>query len=176
MAYGNEVMFGYRYHEFKELHSLMEVHFDEFDLEEDDDAYHDLCDLLEGLFQRANEKIEELFPTILEEAGFKYLGKSTRSYYVAETPLGKREFSPIRLEFQFDPYELGERLQDSVIGFALSGRYVPTFLDWKDPSGTLWNITFDQEFLSLVDCAKKHLLKEFPMFENAHIIVRENHY
>lgn len=176
MGYGNEVVLGFRYKEFDKLKDILDINFSEFDIEEDDDAYGDLMDITNGLFETINKKLENIFPVILEEAGFKYLGISTNKYFVAETPMGQRQFSPISLDFYFDPFELGEKLEDSVIGFALSGRYVPTFLDWENPHGTLWNITFDNEFLNLIECAKKHLIKEFPMFKDANIIIREKHY
>lgn len=86
------------------------------------------------------------------------------------------EFSPIRLRFHFDPDNLGEMVEDGIIGIAISGRYTPTFLDWRNERGTMWNITFDKELLDMVELAKSHIVTVLPQFEKAHIIIRENHY
>jgi hypothetical protein len=97
-------------------------------------------------------------------------------HVIAETPLGEREFARFTVELFYDWSEMNERPEDTTFGIALSGRYFPTFLDWKDPSGTLWPVRLDQATLHQIAIARAAIEKRLPIFADAHLAVIERHY
>lgn len=113
----------------------------------------------------------------LEDAGFQTQGNSGRLWYVkAVTPLGPREFSPWGIELFYDPGEMGHTAKDIVLGVALSGRYVPTFLDWKDAHGTLEPVRFNSELNDMTAIARKRLEEAWPYLAQADLMVVSKHY
>jgi hypothetical protein len=103
-------------------------------------------------------------------------GVDQERYSIVETALGQRSFSPFKIELHYDPSEMGEEPEHTTFGVALSGRYFPTFLDWKDPSGALWPVRFDAELNGLIAVARTAIEKRIPIFSTAHIAVIEKHY
>lgn len=98
------------------------------------------------------------------------------SYTAFDTPLGRREFAPFELEFSFDPDEMGEEPKHAILGVPLSGRYTPTFLDWKNVDGTLHPVVFDTEMIRNIRIAREEILVAAPFMKAAPIIVIERHY
>jgi hypothetical protein len=96
-------------------------------------------------------------------------------YPVYETPKGLREFSPFNLEVHFDHSEMGEKPEHAVIGVSVSGRYFPTFVDWENKHGTIYNIICDPNQL-IWQVAKKHICAVLPCFKNAQWIIKEKFY
>lgn len=171
MANGNEVVLGFRFHEYGSLNELSSLDLTTLNERSEDE----IRDALWTDFNLFNDALKMAHIEMLKEAGFTILGERN-GHIVAQTPMGVREFSPIHLYFYFDPYELGEEIEDSIIGIAISGRYVPTFLDWRSEHGTMWNITFDNELLDMAEIARAQIVKVLPQFQRAHIIIRETHY
>jgi len=122
-----------------------------------------------------NQRLEVAHQLALEDMGFKQITKKNGSIS-AITPLGEREFYPFKLELHFDPDEMGETEDSAVVGVAISGRYFPTFADWKDEHGSLYLIVFDREMKKCMEIAQKRISEELPIFANAVYIVKEKHY
>lgn len=97
------------------------------------------------------------------------------TYQVYETPLGVREFSTFDFELFYDVDEMGDTLDTAVFGVAVSGRYFPTFVDWKHEHGTLDPIVFDPKSNEW-DIARKMLVKAIPLLKKAQWIVKMCHY
>lgn len=93
-----------------------------------------------------------------------------------ETPLGEREFAVFRLELHFDPGEMNEDPEDAVLGVAITGRYVPTCADWRDPNGAPWVFAFDKELTRVMDFCKKRITDTMRCFEDAIWTVKMKHY
>jgi hypothetical protein len=101
--------------------------------------------------------------------------KESDDYIFAETPEGEREFSHMRLEVHFDPYEMRERPEDALIGISISSRYFPVFADWRDPSGGMWNIQVSPETEEM-QVARQCIVDGLPEFSTARYYVKEKHY
>lgn len=92
-----------------------------------------------------NKALEAAHREALEAIGFKVQHrKNDNGYLVATGPCGKREFAPFCLQ-SFSDSEGETTFEDAPWGVALSGRYVPTFLDWRDEHGTLDYFVMDEE-------------------------------
>ena len=110
----------------------------------------------------------------LKALGFKNLEEKMPHKY--NTVLGPREFSPFELEVTFDPEEMGDELKDAVLGISLSGCYLPTFLDWRNPHGGFGVIEMDQPFRDMVAIAARQIRLVLPVFATANqlIVMRHN--
>lgn len=174
MAYGSEVILGWRLEEFFKIQGLS--------VEEGEDG--DERELI-------GEKIQMLYPRdtlmqaqidALKESGI-CIGSAQRvsssggiRYFKCQTPRGEREFSGWSVEIQGDDDEMGyEYPKDFLVGISISARYYPSYLDWEDEHGTLSVVCLD-DIKSLVDIAKKHLAKIDPNFINSHIFIMDFHY
>lgn len=115
----------------------------------------------------------------LTRMGFTNLRSNESSWAtltIADTPLGEREFAPFQLELFFDPYEVGDTEEDAIIGIGISGRYFPVFADWKNRSGTLDTVVFDDELERVMAIAKEEIVTVLPVFADAVWIVKMKHY
>lgn len=126
----------------------------------------------------AIDLLHEAHKKACAEMGFKFIGrwKTNPDYDVYVTPLGDRITAPFRLEKHLDESEMCETEKEAVIGISVSGRYFPTFLDWRDPHGTLYNIVFDDEMKKDMAIARKHIVEALPIMEKAVWIVKQKHY
>lgn len=109
----------------------------------------------------------------LEAAGFTVLPhtRADISYISAETPLGTRKFYAwsITLYRDLDTREI-------FLGISLSGRYKPTFCDWKNENGTLNPIIFNDELRGMVEIAEGLLTAAWPHLKNASLMVLSKEY
>lgn len=113
----------------------------------------------------------------LREIGFEITGRNLRlNHTLAETPLGPREFSAFYLGLHFDPNEMGEGPEQAILSVGVTGRYWPTFADWRDTSGGLWPFAFDKDLRRAQRIARKHIIQAIPAFAKAIWIVKEMHY
>src|SRR5581483_4453491 len=101
-------------------------------------------DVFEPVLDAFEPQLRQAHHAALLELGFTPPADINESYPRYETPAGEREFMPFRLEMFYDPGEMGDSAEDAVIGVAISGRYFPTFADWKDAHGCMPMI-FDAE-------------------------------
>lgn len=193
MAYGNELILGWPFAQWDRLTDLnlpvcstvktkptMRIAVAGESLEDEDYEDVDVGDLYEQIqpcLIKFNEPLILSHLNALEDVGFEILRAKNKTGYVdAKTSLGKREFSPWTLELFYDPHEMGEEAEHAVIGVAISGRYFPTFADWKGSHGTLSPIIFDDELQLMQGIAKRHITSVLPCLKNAPWIVKEIHY
>jgi hypothetical protein len=167
MAYGNVVLLGWRWPKAQKVLKELGV------------------DLQECCGYKFDEKtpdgfgggLREAHIEALKEMGFTFVRpKQEYGYDVWLTPLGERQFASFCAEFVYDPDEMGDEPQDAVFGVSLSSRYFPTFLDWQDSHGGLEVIEFDQELLDQIEIARKHIMKVWPQFRDAGVLVKMLHY
>jgi hypothetical protein len=92
------------------------------------------------------------------------------------TPLGVRSFAPFKLELFFDLVNMGENEKSASFGVALSGRYFPTFLDWRESSGTIYPVVFNADLCYDIEMAKRQITKVLPWMTAADITVKEIFY
>lgn len=179
MAYGYEVVLGFKASEYDQLPSLIDLDFVKTilkDIQEDEIEMDVLYDTMDQFFSVINEKIVNEYPDLLKRVGFNVTDTSEGEYVTAETPKGVRKFHAPQLQFYFDPYELDEKFSDSIIGVDLSSRYFPSLLDWENHHGTLWNFTLTEETMKMIQIAKEKLIEIDPIFEKANVIFGEVHY
>ncbi len=169
MAYGSELMFGLQQPSWKLL-GLQLPTLEEGYVEPDYDKF-------EVAFKPFQKSLLKAHHYALLELGFTKSKKLRRSSYPCyKTPLGLRKFSPWRLELYYDTQELGEKPENATIAVAISGRYIPTFVDWQDECGTLWPVVFDSNMRKMMKIAKHFILKAVPFLQKAVWIVKEQHY
>ncbi len=181
MAYGNEVWLAL-VGEDKILPALKTLGIDcppfpSRDGDDFDEWVEDLENNLMGL--PLQEKLKQLHKESLAKLGFTDLkpGRGlSNGYLEGITPLGKREFEPFELRFHWDPHEMNEEPEHALLGVALSGRYVPTYLDWRDPNGTLWPVIFNEEMLRDIHIVRFQLDHLIPILVGVPIVVVEMHY
>lgn len=132
------------------------------------------------LFEPINVKLKKAHLLALEDRGFiKTKGKPRSTvlpYPIFRTPLGLRKLSPFMLEAFYDPNEMGDEIEDAIIGVAISSRYFPRFADWKEESGTLSPMVFDKELNGMMLLAKNRICAVVPALETAPWIVKEINY
>lgn len=174
MATGSEVVLGFSYEQYEKISKELDIL-----LPLTDDDWHNVQDSVMDSFVKHQKTLLDIHKKCLETYGFKIFNKSSRKikdFLICETSEGKREFSPFNLELFYDPDEMGETLDVSTFGIALSGRYFPTFLDWRDAHGTLWPVRFNQELNDMIKIARNEIESKFPIFEEANICVIERFY
>lgn len=98
-------------------------------------------------------------------------------YFNVDTPAGRRECSPFRLGMALYG-EMGYDFPAVPIGVALSGRYFPTFLDYRDESGTLPAplVVWTPEMAGMIDAAVRHIVSRVPWLGRGKTMVVEMHY
>ena len=125
--------------------------------------------------------LKEAHRLSLEAAGFTRLSKPSVARRVVDypcyrTPVGEREFSPFAIDVLCDPGELGMELKDAVLGVALSGRYFPTYLDWRDAHGTLDFCELNEATMKMIGYARLHIEHVLPVFKSANLVIVTQHY
>lgn len=105
----------------------------------------------------------------IDRAGFT-LDEKTREEgnLIASTPCGRREFKPFSLEMVYEPVELGHLPGDAMLGVAISGRYFPVFLDYKEPYGGGAYIDCSDPLIQL---AKDQITLKLPIFSSSRLLV-----
>lgn len=166
MAYGVELVIGFN-HEKWNLVRKMKVKIPDLELSDDRNL---------TIPKELYESISNAQRLAFEDMGFEFLRNSNGGWMIYTTPLGQREFTPWNLELYYDPHELGEKPEDAVIGVAISGRYFPTFLDWKNPNGTIDNQVVGPEPPKEIQIAHKRLIEAHSCFEKADWLIKMNHY
>jgi hypothetical protein len=200
MAYGNEIVLGFTYDKWPILEKELKLNIprprpgDPNGFEEYEEGFFEDLSEIDGLREYwENFDVHEIVEKLLtphqavllkaweiscEEMGWKLLekAKKKKSFLPYMTPAGEREFSPWQLEFGYDPYNMEETPDQAIIGVAVSGRYFPTFLDWKDAHGGIWNFVFGPKPVQELEIARRNIIKAIPVFEAADWIIREKHY
>lgn len=178
MAYGNEVVLGFLSKDFEAVKAASGFWLPLLEQEEDWENDYD-----DRIWQTVNtkevrQKLHRAHRRSLRAMKFKLIGYEDGggNRPVAETPLGQRAFHEFEFHLHFDPHEMDEEPEQAVFGIALSGRYRPTCLDWRNRHGTLYPVTFDREMRLNIRRARKRLEAEFPWLSTADIHVIENHY
>lgn len=176
MANGTEVVLGWGFADYARIREALGISIpttpDEWDAlnEKGNEEY-----LAGTSTKKINKLLEEAHQECVATLG-KVIGKDRDRCTLVETTLGPRSFSPFRIELHYDPSEMDETPEVTTFGVSLSGRYLPTFLDWKDPSGCLWPVRFDAELNALIAVARTAIEKRIPIFATAHLAVIEKHY
>jgi hypothetical protein len=170
MAHGIELIFGFCYSDSPELfsESVQELGLD---LDTSRESHEYLKPDEDKL--KVNLKLREIHLRCLKDMGFKVNKNSKNRYVNVETPLGEREFVPFDIELFLDPHEMGEDINCAVFGVSISGRYFPTFADWRSKHGTIYPLSFNEEVKKCMEIASKHIMEEFPIFKKANWIVKE---
>lgn len=124
----------------------------------------------------AMNKVNRAWRKSLTDAGLKIAGQDPEedddsSRLLVKTPDGNRTMGSFTLELNYDPNEIGHEPEDATIGISLSSRYFPTFLDYKDPHGTLTVLDLD-----LLQIARNNIEAEFPIFKQANVLIVEKFY
>lgn len=94
----------------------------------------------------------------------------------ATTPLGEREFSSFEFLMYYDPHEMGDTPETAVLGVGLSGRYVPTFLDWRGAHGCIEHVKLDDHTMQMIAKAKEEICKVVPAASTFEVVFVECHY
>lgn len=109
--------------------------------------------------------------------------QSQDGHYHVQTPLGRRDMVPWKLELAYDPYECGDETADAVLGVSLISRYFPTYLDWKDPhGGSGATLYLDATNMQMIDRARGWIVHAMPnatalqVFSTARICVKNIFY
>lgn len=113
-----------------------------------------------------------------EECLRTFFGKvSTASYGIGcVTPSGVRSFSPFSLQLYFDPDEMGDEPENAVLGVGLSGRYFPSYLDWRSEHGCIEHVVMDEQTMDMIEKAKEEITKAFPPAKDFEVMYVECHY
>lgn len=117
-----------------------------------------------------------------EDMGFELLKNGRYPEY--KTPEGPREMVPFNLELVYDgemDYAPKDHVRkpkplDVVFGVAISGRYFPTFLDWRSPFGTLTNVIVGPKPTAEVSIAWRRIVEAVPVFSSAEWLIVEKSY
>lgn len=172
MAYGNELVLGFRPPNWHIIEEALN-----FKMPENKDLFWHTRIHNNGFDPEVQAALLDAWKKACDDMGWKFIKEKNNHHFIFETPLGEREFSPWTLEFQYDPNEMGEVYREhGVICVAISGRYFPTFLDWRDPHGTVWNLVVGPDIPKEMMVARKRIIEAVPCFEQAEWIVREKHY
>lgn len=172
MATGIELVLGWKHKEAP----YAELGVEPFEL--DDDETHpgnaEPSDKFAALGDVLVDAHMNLLPKLVLAAGIEY--RAGDGLIEAMTPSGLREFNPLSFEFFYDPDEMGDDEDTAVFGIAVTGRYVPTLLDWENENGTLSPLWLNNEMLLRMSIIKAELVKVIPTLEDAEFVVIERHY
>lgn len=92
-------------------------------------------------------------------------------FYKATTPVGRHEFAPFHVGYF--------SAEDGPVtyGISLWGRYFPTWLDWRFPTGGSWEpLIFDNETTLMVDQARTEIARIIPEINAAPVGIVMVHY
>jgi len=178
LAYGNEVIIGWRIKEFCKLFGLKMPTKKEWE-EEDFEFKEKVANMLSAS-KLANAHTTALVlvgiaKNLRKPSSYPWNDNSDR-YVEGDTSKGVRIFSFISMEVVGDEPEIGDEYPDDfVVGIPISGRYVPTYLDWKDENGTLETISLD-EMQGEIQTIRNEIEKVEPLFKTAKIYVKMRFY
>lgn len=171
MAYGIEIVLGYRLEEWDKFQAKKP------DIAGDMELYDALNDFDRTWFVEDHQLLSQVFTNCCQRLGFTYVSTRTpypySEYQVWQTPLGNREFGSLEFELFFDPHEMGDQPEDAVLGVAITGRYKPTLLDWRGERGMINNSYLDLEELAVV---REEMAKLIPWMADAKVIPILKHY
>lgn len=93
------------------------------------------------------------------------------------TPVGPRQMYPFVLRADHCD-AMGYEPPEMPFGVALSGRYRPTFLDYRDESGAIPPVLpiWDEEYFSMIAIARPLIVRVLPWLAEAKICVVEQFY
>jgi hypothetical protein len=171
MAYGAELVLGFKFQDFAKIAHLTSVDLQNYNFEDE----YDTKEQVSNDFMQYFDALKIAHLEALKTAGFPVVSEPG-SLLKAITEMGEREFVSFRLKWYFDPYEMDDSVEDGIVGIALTGRYRPTFLDWKNKHGTISGLSINQELLEMVEIARTEIVKVIPVFADAELIIKENHY
>ncbi len=141
-----------------------------FGNENDEDYFDNLNDLIDKIDNNiVNEQLLEVFKAALTEK----FGNDTKFYDVnwysieVETLTFKKVFAFWSLDFRYE-HDLDS---EPILGIKLTNSFLPTFLDW-DSNGNDYFIELNDEAMSMVALARKHLEAVNPCFKDLALIVR----
>lgn len=124
-----------------------------------------------------NKLLQAAHAAACGDMGWELLKPMDHLYITYETPLGAQELAPFTLEYDYDREEMDDDEEDAVFGVAVTGRYRPTFVDWRAPHGGSGNaVVFDKRTLAEMEIAKKRIVEALPEFADAVWIVKQKHY
>lgn len=164
MPSGAEIVLGFTtWNDSKAVMGNMGLKYDK-----DERDFSDSCAVQ---LNRINGLLKDIHRQCLVDAGFTVIGTTRNGYIEATTPAGKREFAPFAIEVIYDPDEMGD--EEPRLGIAISGRYFPTFADWYDGSGALYNARGIEKSMAI---ARKRILEYFSEFAQAEYMIVERWY
>lgn len=173
MADGMEVVLGFSPGRFAEVSGALGVF-----LPRSDEEFFEMHgrgtweDVVRGTDVALRGLLEDAHRATLLAAGFRPSARG-ESW---QTPAGERRLSPFSPQLFWDPSDTQEEPSAATFGVALSGRYSPVLLDWRDPSGALWPVRMDASFRLLCDLARREVSARVPVFASADLHVVLRHY
>jgi hypothetical protein len=121
-----------------------------------------------------NTKLDSAFRLCLANAGFSVVSDTDR-YIKVSTPKGQREMTGFSFEISYDPHEVGDDDDTVTFGIHMSGRYFPTYVDWRDSSGGLWEVNL-RDAMDMINFAQGTISSEFPVFLTAGVHLKDIFY
>lgn len=109
--------------------------------------------------RRAFEQVAAVVP------GFRLEGLS-EELLAARTPLGRRRFAPWALACYRQADE-DYVLENDLLGIALLGHGLPSYLDWRESEGDPHILPLSTEANRLIDLARRSLTDVHPVFATA---------
>ncbi len=138
--------------------------------ENDDDYYSNLNDLRDKIESSiVNAQLLQAFKAALTEK----FGNDTKFYdwneysIQVETLAFKKVFAFWSLDFRYNP----DLYHEPILGVMLTNSFLPTLLDW-DSDGNDYFIELNDEVISMVALAKKHLEAVNSCFKDLVLTVR----
>jgi hypothetical protein len=183
MATGNEIWFGYTYPEYHEK-APADAPRVPWPLPTDgseDGHREEWIDQFDEFCKAVDPHLKEAWLAAVKELGWPTpvpkRGKGNEGYFTIHVEGGKRDFTAFSLYRQIGG-EMEFDFPDVPIGVPLSSRYFPTFLDWRDPSGTLPNplVIWTPEMARMIDVATRHIVTAVPWLRAGKVMVLELHY
>ena len=104
-------------------------------------------------------------------------GPHYKDHVYVNCPWGIREASFWNIDTYFDPYEVGDGVEEITLGVDLSGRYFPKMLDMHDAHGTMGSvILFNQVLMNQIAICKRELIAVIPELHDAEVYIKEIFY
>ena len=179
MALGNEVMLGWRVKDFCKVFGIKMLTKHEWSEGEKSFEFKEAVETLlpKTAFDTAhkNALVKSGIAKNLRKPS-EYPFNADDRYVEGDTSKGKRTFALLSMEVAGDEIELGDRYPDDfIVGISISGRYVPTYLDWRDPNGTLDTVSLD-EMAKEIRIIRREIEKAEPRFKTAKFYVKMKFY